>query len=101
MSMPKEVQAYFDAGRKTAKSVRAGADYCVYVTYDDGAVKKYDIAPYMHNSLAVLKDRSVFGRVYIDDAGAIAWDIDPTVDSSIHWNNHIDFDADSIYIYGK
>lgn len=98
--VPAEVREYFAAGRKIAQRVRPGEDYSVYVAYDDGAIRKYDIAPHMRNSLGILKDRAIFERVYIDDEGAIAWDVDPNLDSSLHWENHIDFDADTIYIYG-
>ena len=40
-------------------------------------------------------------RVFVDDGGNLAWDIDPTVDSSVVWNNRIDFCRDACYLNSK
>jgi len=37
----------------------------------------------------------------IDEYGNIAWDIDKTLDSSVHWNNRIDLCKDSVYLNTK
>ena len=39
-----------------------------------------------------------FRRVYVDDTHSIAWDIDPSVDSSKVWNNKVDLSPDSCYL---
>ena len=41
---------------------------------------------------------SVFQRVYLDEYGAVSWDIDPSVDSRKVWNNKIDLCPDFSYI---
>ena len=41
---------------------------------------------------------SNFKRVYLDDAGCVAWDIDPNVDSNKVWNNKVDLSSDSCYV---
>ena len=45
-----------------------------------------------------LMDEAVFQRVYLDEYGAVSWDIDPTADSRKVWNNKIDLCPDSCYI---
>lgn len=37
-------------------------------------------------------------HVFVDDGGNLAWDIDPKVDSSVVWNNRIDFCRDACYL---
>ena len=45
-----------------------------------------------------LMNEDVFRRVYLDEYGAVSWDIDPSVDSRKVWNNKIDLCPDSCYI---
>ena len=47
---------------------------------------------------SVLKDPEKFKKVFLDEFGNPAWDIDENVDSSIHWNNRIDLCADALYM---
>ena len=99
--LPFEVSEYFKNGRKRAISVKPMQEFHVLVTFDDGISKLIDVNPPTSGQYAELRNRTVFDRVYIDDTGAIAWDIDENVDSSVYWNNHLDMCADNAYIYGK
>lgn len=47
---------------------------------------------------SVLKDIQKFQRVFLDEFGNPTWDIDETLDSSVHWNNRIDLCADALYM---
>ena len=75
---------YFAAGRKRLTAVQAGNDYTLLLEYEGGEKR--------------LREPSVFRRVYLDENHSVAWDIDPDVDSSIHWNNKIDLSPDTCYI---
>ena len=39
-----------------------------------------------------------FNRVFVDEGGNLAWDIDPAVDSNVVWSNRIDFCRDACYL---
>ena len=89
---PREVERYFEEGPRKAVSVRAMTPYTVIVTYDDGAVRAYDYSGKFTGVLSEINDPEVFKKVYIDDTNAIAWDTS---------RGHMDFSADSVYIYGQ
>ena len=89
---PLEVERYFDEGPHKAKSVQAMTPYTVVVTFDDGMVKAYDYTGKFTGVLSEINDPEVFKKVYIDDTNAIAWDTS---------RGHMDFSADSVYIYGR
>ena len=46
----------------------------------------------------ILKDKEKFYRVFINEVGNVAWDIDDDVDSSVHWENQIDLCKDMLYM---
>ena len=89
---PLEVERYFDEGPHKAKSVQAMTPYTVVFTFDDGMVKAYDYTGKFTGVLSEINDPEVFKKVYIDDTNAIAWDTS---------RGHMDFSADSVYIYGR
>jgi len=55
----------------------------------------------LYGVFEILKDISKFKEVFIDEYGNIAWDIDKTLDSNVHWNNRIDLCKDSVYLNSK
>lgn len=87
-----EVQKYYEEGPRKAISVVAEAPYLVSVAFDDGVTKEYDYSKAFTGVLSEIRDPEVFSRVYIDDMNSIAWDTP---------KGHMDFSADSVYIYGK
>ena len=87
-----EVQKYYEEGPRKAISVVAEAPYLVSVAFDDGVTKEYDYSKVFTGVLSEIRDPEVFSRVYIDDMNSIAWDTP---------KGHMDFSADSVYIYGR
>ena len=87
-----EVQKYYEEGPRKAISVVAEKPYLVSVAFDDGVTKEYDYSKVFTGVLSEIRDPEVFSRVYIDDMNSIAWDTP---------KGHMDFSADSVYIYGK
>lgn len=62
------------------------ADYIVDLTFDDGSIRRVDLAPFLWGEIfaPVLADYDVFSTVRVDpEIGTIAWpngaDIDPDV----------------------
>ncbi len=94
---------YFASGRRRAMSVRPLPDKSLLVSFDDGEARLYDMAPVIQPGtvFAFLADEAAFKRVYIDENGDIAWDIDPEVDSTVVWSNKVDVSADTCYLEGR
>ena len=99
--VPKEVKEYFKKGSRTIKKVIANDDYTLTIHFDNGEIKLYDMNGKLYGVFELLKDKDKFQKVFIDEYGNIAWDIDETVDSSVHWNNRIDLCKDSVYLDSK
>lgn len=91
---------YFAAGRKQAVSVAANNDFTLAIVFDNGEKRLYDMRPLLKKGTVFepLLQPERFRRVYLDDTGSIAWDIDPTIDSSRVWSNKIDLCPDSCYL---
>lgn len=91
---------YFAGGRRHIISVTPNADYTLTIQFDNGERRLYDMRPIIQPNTAFepLLDRNTFLRAFVDDASTIVWDIDPTIDSRIVWNNRIDLDPDTCYI---
>ena len=87
-----EVQKYYEEGPRKTISVVAETPYLVSVAFDDGVTKEYDYSKVFTGVLSEIRDPEIFSRVYIDDMNSIAWDTP---------KGHMDFSADSVYIYGK
>ena len=66
---------YFARGRKRLAAVAPQRDFTLLLTYEDGEQ-----------------------RVYLDDEHVVSWDIDPTVDSNVVWNNKVDICPDGCYV---
>ena len=91
---------YFAAGRKKIVSVVPNADFSLTLTFDNGERRKLDMAPLLKKGTVFehFMDYGNFSRVYLDEASAVSWDINPDVDSSVVWNNKVDLCPDSCYI---
>lgn len=91
---------YLSTGRSRITSVAPNDDYTLTLTFDNGEVRLYDVLPLMSSGsvFASLHNMSDFRRVYLDEDNRIAWDIDPTVDSSVVWSNKLDLCPDSCYV---
>lgn len=91
---------YFAAGRKRLTAVEANPDFTLTLTYNSTERRLYDMRPVLESGgvFAAIRKWEDFSRVYVDDTHSVAWDIDPTVDSSTVWSNLIDLCPDSCYI---
>lgn len=91
---------YLSAGRRRITSVVPNDNYTLTLTFDNGEVRLYDVLPLMSSGsvFAPLHNLNDFRRVYLDEDNSIAWDIDPTVDSSVVWSNKLDLCPDSCYV---
>ncbi len=91
---------YFAAGRKKLLSLTPNADFSLTLLYEGGERRRYDVLPLIKENtvFAPLSEPEIFYRAYLDAQNAIAWDIDPNVDSEVVWNNKIDLCPDSCYL---
>ena len=101
VEMPKEVKEYFATGPRTIEKVIPNEDYSLTIYFDNGEIRAYDMNDMLFGVFEVLKDRAKFKKVFLDEYGNIAWDIDENIDSSIHWNNRIDLCVNSVYLESK
>ena len=72
----------------------------VILDFDNGERRVFDCSAEfgegsLFNSLA---DEANFSRVFVDECGNLAWDIDPNIDSTKNWNNRIDLCRDACYM---
>lgn len=92
--------SYFASGRRTIVSVTPNDDFTLTLTFDNGEVRVYNMAPLLQAGtvFAPFMQPENFRRVYLDDAHSVCWDIDPRVDSNIVWNNKVDLCPDVCYV---
>ena len=95
--MEERVKKYFDNPRKITH-VKPDTNYTLFIAFDNGEVKKYEMINELYGVFAVLKDVKKLQSVFIDEVGNVAWDIDKNIDSSIHWQNRIDLCKDMLYL---
>jgi hypothetical protein len=91
---------YFASGRRTIVGVVPNNDFTLTLSFDNGEKRVLDVAPFLEKGTVfeTFADIANFKRVYIDEEHCVAWDIDPTVDSNIVWNNKVDLCPDSCYV---
>lgn len=89
-------------GRKNIINVIPKEKFTLLLTFDNREQRVYDARPLIRKNTVFepFMEIEAFRRVYIDELGAICWDIDPTVDSREVWNNKVDISADCCYVYG-
>ena len=95
--LDEKTKRYFENPRKLVK-VEANDDFRLYLTFDNGEVRIYNMEKELEGVFAVLKDKNRFKSVFIDEFGNVAWDIDDNVDSKEHWENRIDICKDALYM---
>lgn len=91
---------YFAAGRRKIVAVTPNPDFTLTLQIDNGEVRVYDAKPLFEPG-TVFERFGVwenFSRVYLDDVGDVAWDIDPNVNSNEVWNNKVDLCRDQVYL---
>lgn len=98
--LDEKTAGYFASGRKKPVGVVANNDYTLTITFNNGETRKLDIKPIIKNGTVFefLFDQRNFIRAYVDKNGAVAWDIDPDVNSESSWNNKVDLDPDRCYM---
>ena len=95
--MEPRVKEYFDNPRKIVV-VEPLENYILRLTFDNGEIKRYSMKDKLQGVFSVLKSPAKFRKVFLDEFGNVAWDIDETLDSSVHWNNRIDLCKDALYL---
>lgn len=91
---------YFTEGRKRILSVSPGGDFTLILDFDNGEKRRFDMKNLIEEGtvFAFLSDLSNFERVYLDEDGCVCWDVDPTIDSGLVWNNKVDLSPDTCYL---
>ena len=97
----KKVKEYFKKGERKITKVVPNDDYSLTVSFDNGESRIYDMSEHLYGVFEVLKDKSKFKEVFIDEFGNIAWERDKNVDSNKVWNNKINICKDSVYMDSK
>lgn len=97
MELEEKVKKYFENPRKI-REVTPGENYTLYITFDNGEKRKLEMADELTGVFAALRDKCRFEKVFINEAGNIAWNLDDRVDSSANWENQIDICKDSAYM---
>ena len=95
--LDEKVRKYFENPRKLEK-IEADDDYNLYLTFDNGEVRIYNMKNELDGVFSVLKDKKKFQSVVIDEFVNAAWNIDDSVDSKEHWENRIDICKDALYM---
>lgn len=98
--MDRKTAEYYAGGRHRPVSVIPNADYTLTIVFDNGERRLFNARPLIRTGTVFesLAEWENYCRVYIDDTHAIAWDIDPTIDSSKVWNNKVDICPDTCYL---
>ena len=98
--MDERTAHYFAAGRRRVVSAKPSQGYTVVLTFDNGETRVLDCKrQFAEGSLFnKLAEPEAFSRVFVDEGGNLAWDIDPAVDSNVVWSNRIDFCRDACYL---
>ena len=98
IEMPRKVEEYFKHGPRKIIKVIPNGDYSLTISFDNNETRVYHMAENLYGVFEILKDKEKFKEVFIDEYGNVAWDIDKTIDSNVHWNNRIDICKDAVYI---
>lgn len=91
------IREYFRNGERSIQKVIPQEDFSLIVHFDNGETKKYNMANHLTGVFSILKDFHKFKTAFIDEYGNIAWNKDPSVDSTTCWSNRIDLCKDAVY----
>lgn len=96
----RKMAEYFAAGRRKITDVVPNENFTLTISFDNGEVRLYDATPLLQigTVFAPFRDWDNFRRVYLDENHCVSWDIDPTIDSNVEWNNKVDLCPDSCYV---
>lgn len=96
----RKMAEYFATGRRTITGVVPNDNFTLTLTFDNGEVRLYDVAPLLQPDTVFAPFRNLenFRRVYLDESHCIAWDINPNVDSNVVWSNKVDLCPDGCYV---
>lgn len=96
----RKMAEYFAAGRRTITKVVPNDDFTLTLRFDNGEKRLYDMKSLLKPGtvFAPFADIENFRRVYIDEEHCVSWDIDPTIDSNVVWNNKVDLCPDECYV---
>ena len=96
----RKAAVYFASGKKRITAVSPNDDFTLTIGFDNGEKRLYDVRPLIKKGTVFETFANIeqFRRVYLDEQHCIAWDIDPTVDSSRVWSNKVDLCPDSCYL---
>lgn len=91
---------YFASGRKKIIGVIPNDNFTLTISFNNGEKRLFDVYPLLKPGTVfeTFSDINNFKRVYIDDTNSISWDIDPNIDSNVHWNNKVDLCPDTCYV---
>ena len=100
MGMDERTARYFADGRRRIVAAKPSDGYKIFLSFDNGEKRVLDCSTmFTEGSLFnKLSAAEAFNRVFVDEGGNLAWDIDPTVDSRVVWGNRIDFCRDACYL---
>ncbi|MBR0282714.1 MAG: DUF2442 domain-containing protein [Oscillibacter sp.] len=94
---------YFADGRRKPVAVAANPDFTLTIRFDNDETRIYDAKPLLKAGTVFepFANFENFRRVYVDHENAVAWDIDPEVDSNIVWGNKVDLSPDACYLESR
>lgn len=95
-----EAAAYFAKGRRRITAVSPEGAFTLLLTFDNGERRRFDASPLLRPGTVFepLMQPEAFQRVFLSEDHVVSWDLDPSVDSSVHWNNRVDLCPDTCYI---
>lgn len=91
---------YFANGRRHILQVIPQDNFSLLLTFDNQEKRILDMVPMLKPDTVFrhLTSYQHFQRVYLDEQGAVSWDIDPNVDSHVVWSNKLDLCPDGCYL---
>ena len=95
--LDEKTKKYFEAPKQIVK-VQADDDFNLHLTFDDGEKRIYNMREELDGIFVVLRDKTKFQSVFLDEFGNVAWDVDDSIDSEEHWENRIDMCKDALYM---
>lgn len=95
-----EMAEYFALGRRKITAVSPNDNFSLTLTFDNGETRLFDVLPLLSEGTVFesFRDINNFRRVYLDEDHCVCWDINPDIDSHIHWNNKVDICPDTCYV---
>ena len=98
--LDEKMAKYFSEGRRRIEAVSPNPNFSLTILFDNGEKRILDMQPLLQPNtvFAPFIEWENFSRVYVDEEHSIAWDVDPTVDSRVVWNNKVDLCPDTCYV---